>query len=242
MTDARRRGTGVPPVGSEHGRDAHATTGTDLGGGFTCEASDCGGSKRGTGVPPVGSEHGRDAHATADLVREPDRLSSWKFLLAALAFGLFACAEAWASQPSPAPTRAAVASEVLDAAGRRVVDFEELAGFAYTPPSDGAAWPADTLAGIPEAVRKLAGRRVSVSGFMLPIKLEAGRVTQFLILRNQMACCYGVAPAPNEWIVARSRAGLAAVADTPVSYTGVLRVGAKREEGFFIGIYELELE
>ncbi|MEY4488134.1 MAG: hypothetical protein RIQ79_642 [Verrucomicrobiota bacterium] len=126
--------------------------------------------------------------------------------------------------------------------GRRVVDFAELAGFAYTPPPDGAVWPADTLAGIPEAVRKLDGRRVSVSGFMLPVKMEAGRVKEFLILRNLMACCYGVPPAPNEWIVARSRLGVEPVQDTVTNYAGVLRVGARREEGFFIGIYELELE
>lgn len=140
------------------------------------------------------------------------------------------------------PSPPAKAPEVFDAEGRRVVDFAELAGFAYTPPADGAAWPADTQAGIPEAVRNLDGRRVSVRGFMLPIKLESGRVTQFLILRNHMACCYGVVPAPNDWIVANSRAGVLSRQDTAAIHTGVLRVGARREEGFFIGIYVLEIE
>lgn len=130
----------------------------------------------------------------------------------------------------------------FDAAGRRVVTFAELAGFVYTPPLDGAEWPKDAGTGIPETVRKLDGRRVSISGYMLPIQMEAGRVKQFLILRNQMACCYGVAPAPNEWIVVRCKTGILPSLDMVTTFSGALRVGAMREQGYFIGIYELELE
>lgn len=132
--------------------------------------------------------------------------------------------------------------EKLDAEGRRVVDFSQLAGFAYTPPADSAERPRDPCAGIPEEVRKLDGKRVSISGYMLPIKMEDGRAKQFLILRNQMACCYGVAPAPNEWIVVRSAKGVAPTQDVVAVYIGILRVGVLREQGYFIGIYELELE
>lgn len=43
---------------------------------------------------------------------------------------------------------------------------------------------------------------------MLFTPMEAGRVKQFFIPRNRVACCHGVAPAPSEWKVVRSTAGI----------------------------------
>jgi hypothetical protein len=122
--------------------------------------------------------------------------------------------------------------------GVLAVDFARLASFAYTPPRPGDA----PMAGVPPVVRALDGRRVRVTGYMLPFAMEAGRCRQFLILRSQMACCYGTVPQPTEWIVATSAKGVPPEQDTPVSFAGTLRVGATFDQGVFTGVYSLEVD
>lgn len=130
-----------------------------------------------------------------------------------------------------------------DAKGRLPIGFDRLSGFDYEPaPTEPA--PAQRLDGIPESIRKLDGKRVVLRGFMLPLSSLDGRTaTQFLILRSPSACCFGVMPRPNEWLVAdASKRPQATRMDEPVDFTGTLRVGAKYERGAFAGIYGLEIE
>lgn len=129
-------------------------------------------------------------------------------------------------------------------AGYSKVHFSQLAGFKYRPPSQpvpaGEALP-DALAQVPELIRGLDGRKVVLSGFMLPLKLENGFATEFFLLSNSSLCCYGIMPEMNEWIHVRMRAeGLPAVQDVPVFLAGKLQVKARWEAGYLTGIYEME--
>ncbi|MGC4071356.1 MAG: DUF3299 domain-containing protein [Nibricoccus sp.] len=54
---------------------------------------------------------------------------------------------------------------------------------------------------IPAAIKQFDGKRSQVSGFMLPVKMDGQLVSQFLLLRDQMMCCYGVVPRMNDWVV-----------------------------------------
>ena len=38
---------------------------------------------------------------------------------------------------------------------------------------------------------------MTIKGFMLPLKVEKGVVTELLIMRDQSMCCYGVTPKIN---------------------------------------------
>jgi len=125
--------------------------------------------------------------------------------------------------------------------------FEQLAGFKVTPPpfdqsaKPGAAGP--SLGGqIPDAIRSLDGRLAVVTGFMLPIKMEAGRVTELLLMRSQMMCCYGVVPQVNEWVLVRMAKGVHQLMDVPVSIGGKLHVRELYENGFLTAIYQLDGE
>lgn len=94
---------------------------------------------------------------------------------------------------------------------------------------------------IPANIKALDGQKVRLEGFMMPLKLEKGKVRQFLLLRNQMMCCYGIAPQANEWILVDVVGDpIAARMDEPIYVTGLFRVGVIREAGAFIGIYRLE--
>ena len=92
-----------------------------------------------------------------------------------------------------------------------------------------------------EVIRRLDGRKVVLSGFMLPLKLENGFATEFFLLSNSSLCCYGITPEMNEWIHVRMRdEGLPAVQDVPVFLAGKLRVQARWEGGYLTGIYEMD--
>jgi hypothetical protein len=58
-----------------------------------------------------------------------------------------------------------------------------------------------------------------------------------------MMCCYGIMPAPNEWVVVKMNGpGTVAMMDTPLNFYGTLRVGEIYEDNMFSGIYRLDGE
>lgn len=130
--------------------------------------------------------------------------------------------------------------------GYTKVGFDRLSGFQFIPPyvEPGADPKAPVPTGeeqIPDQVKALSGSKVIVGGFMLPVKVENGLVTELLLMRDASACCYGTVPNMNEWIIVRmGKNGIKAVMDTPVYFYGKLTVGPVIEEGYLAGIYVLE--
>lgn len=123
------------------------------------------------------------------------------------------------------------------------ISFLNLASFDFVAPPPDAPPAPGSLKDIPENIRTLDGRRVLLSGYMLPIRLENGLVTECLLVRSPMMCCYGVVPAPNEWVVVKMKgAGVGVMMDTPVKFYGTLRVGGVYEDKTFAGIYQLDGE
>ena len=147
-----------------------------------------------------------------------------------------------AKTPEPAATTAD---------GFMVVGFEKLAGYSIEVPDDllgpltkeAAAAAAKTDAMIPEPVRALDKKRVSLKGFMLPLKVEGGLVTELLIMKDQSMCCYGSTPKLNEWVsIKMTGAGVKPLMDQPVTLFGKLHVGEMRENGYLVGIYRMDGE
>jgi len=96
---------------------------------------------------------------------------------------------------------------------------------------------------IPKAVHALNNKAVAVKGFMLPLKVERGTVTELLIMKDQSMCCYGATPKINEWVsVKMKEKGVKPLMDQPVTLFGTLRVGETRENGYLVGIYRLDGE
>ena len=78
---------------------------------------------------------------------------------------------------------------------------------------------------------------------MLPLKVEGGLVTELLIMKDQSMCCYGNVPKITEWVnVKTSGSGIKPIMDQPISILGTLHVGAMRENGYLIGIYQMDGE
>jgi hypothetical protein len=125
--------------------------------------------------------------------------------------------------------------------------FDRLGSYKFVPPAfdpavDPKAVPPTGEEQIPAEVKSWSGRKVIVTGFMLPVKMEKGLVTEFLLLKDPMMCCYGTVPNMNEWIVVRMKQGVASLMDVPISFYGELKIGAMFENGYMAGIYLLEGE
>jgi len=147
---------------------------------------------------------------------------------------------------APATAQAAAAG-AQKADAYAPVGFDKLASYNFEVPNDG---PVTNLAGpdkadeqIPAAVMAWDKRKVTIKGFMLPLKVEDGAVTEFLIMKDQSMCCYGTVPKITEWVSVKTRnKGIRAIMDVPVSICGTLRVGAMRENGYLVGIYQMDAE
>jgi len=128
-----------------------------------------------------------------------------------------------------------------------IVGFDRLASFTYEMPDDlsntnrVASEKSDSQ--IPKEIRALDKKSVALKGFMLPLKVEGGLVTELLIMRDQSMCCYGTVPKINEWVsVKMTSKGVKPIMDQPITMFGTLRVGEMRENGYLVGIYQLEGE
>lgn len=126
--------------------------------------------------------------------------------------------------------------------------FDKLSGFPFKVTDDmiigvgdAAATSRDITGQIPATVKSLDGREVSITGFMLPTKVDDGKATEFLLLKNQSMCCYGMMPNLNEYVAVRmSGKGVKPIMDRLITVTGTLRVGEIRQNRLLIGIYQMD--
>jgi hypothetical protein len=125
------------------------------------------------------------------------------------------------------------------------VGFDRLAGFEYAVPEYTGLTPppAPNTNQIPASIKRFDGQRVAVRGFMLPLKVEKGKVTELLLMRDQSMCCFGTIPKINEVVTVKMVGGGAKpVMDQAVTLFGTMRVGEFTENGYLLGIYQLEGE
>ena len=123
--------------------------------------------------------------------------------------------------------------------------FDRLASYRFVTPTYDPSTGQPQEGGeeqIPAEVKAWSGRKAIVTGFMLPVKMDGPLVTEFLLVKDAMMCCYGVIPNMNEWVVVRMPKGVRPLMDVPIDFHGVLKVGAMFENGYLVGIYLLEGE
>ena len=150
------------------------------------------------------------------------------------------------SAPNPAPPPVtpptAVATPVAGAA-TLALDFAQL---SFTPAKD----PVSTLTGqphyidqTPPAILAYNGRKVRISGYMVPVSMEGDAVREFMIMANQMSCCYGTPPRFCEFIVARMKNEATPIdMDSPRSFEGILKVGDVFANGYWTQFYTLDCD
>jgi hypothetical protein len=128
------------------------------------------------------------------------------------------------------------------------ISFSALGGFDFAltkEQAEGKEPPARMLdevrAQIPKDIQSLDGKKVVILGFLLPVRMDDGLAVEFLLMRNQSMCCYGVPPKINEWITVKMTGkGVKPDMDRPIAVAGSLHVGPTQDSGFLTGIYGMD--
>lgn len=95
---------------------------------------------------------------------------------------------------------------------------------------------------IPASVKELDGKKIAIKGFMLPYRNNGESVTEFILLRNQGLCCFGMVPRMNEWVHVTMAEGKGApyAVDLPITVFGTLSVGEVYEKNVLMSLYRME--
>jgi hypothetical protein len=146
---------------------------------------------------------------------------------------------------APAATNTSTLSAPSASGGYASVGFEQLSGYQIEisdellgPQTNKTVLTADGQ--IPDPIKGLNNKKISLRGFMLPLKVEGGLVTEMLIMKDQSMCCYGTTPRINEWGSVKIKGGVKPLTDEPVTLMGTLKVGETRENGYLVGIYAMD--
>jgi hypothetical protein len=123
----------------------------------------------------------------------------------------------------------------------------------HTPPENGEIlempitdlgnfdYDADNGGNIPRDVVALSGSMIRLTGFMIPMD-QAENITQFALVPSLFACCFGLPPTIQHTVVVNCPKGKA-VSYYPdeIVVEGRLSVEEKKEDGFIISIFEMEV-
>lgn len=129
--------------------------------------------------------------------------------------------------------------------GHLQLSFDKLASFPafVNGPVPGITYVPKLLMPIPSSIKSLDNREIVLKGFMLPLKLENGLATEFLLMRNRNNCCFGKPLRINEWVDVHMKGdGVKSVMDVPLTVYGTLHVGEFVKDGRMTSIYQLDGE
>jgi hypothetical protein len=186
-------------------------------------------------------------------VRTPDRLLA--FLGTPLLAAAVACGSASTlTPPRPAPSEPAggagpgtidlpegvrldpetltlVGMDLVPFPGTEVVTWETLAKYVYQ----------EGLEGVPEEIRALDGKRVTMAGFLLTL-YEFDDIEDFNLVASHWSCCFGVVPSLNGWVHVKLAEGQVGLPNTsePLKVAGTFRLREEKEAGYVVSIYALE--
>jgi hypothetical protein len=110
----------------------------------------------------------------------------------------------------------------------RMTDAERAEIAAALEASERRVLPSECF---PERVRELDGATAVLRGWMIPGRMEKRNVREFMLVRDNAACCFGATPTFDEWIHVEMEPGAKAeyLRQVCVEVTGVLTVGGKEQ-------------
>ena len=129
-----------------------------------------------------------------------------------------------------------------------LTSFQALASFRYQrwwPDPDKPLEEQKPPDQIPAGIRALNGKKIAVVGFLNALEADdKGRASHFMLMRNQLLCCYGRPPTLVDWIDVRMKDNEKIVPwlHVPIFVLGTLEVGEENVEGYTISIYRMTAE
>jgi hypothetical protein len=122
--------------------------------------------------------------------------------------------------------------------GFQALTFNELASTELTLDQDGACKDVR----LSSALTALDGEKVALAGFVIPTQLTGDQMTEFLLVPNQLACCFGQPLQLNQWVEMKAAQPLDCVTDSPISVYGVLHASPQRSGSVVTGIYQMDAQ
>ncbi|HEX6813957.1 MAG TPA: DUF3299 domain-containing protein [Planctomycetota bacterium] len=114
----------------------------------------------------------------------------------------------------------------------RILPFDDLTSWPYE----------DGLKGMPKRIKELSGKKVLMTGFMLPID-EVRNIKEFLLVQSLWSCCYGQPPDIHGIVrVVMPKGKTTDYFFDPLKIIGTFKVEATVMDGYCVDIYQLHLE
>jgi hypothetical protein len=114
----------------------------------------------------------------------------------------------------------------------KILPFDELDSWPYE----------DGLKGMPKRVKDLSGKKVLMTGFMLPID-EVQNIKEFLLVKSLWSCCYGQPPDIHGIVrVVMPKGKTTDYFFDPLKIVGTFKVEATVLDGYCVDIYQLHVE
>ena len=114
----------------------------------------------------------------------------------------------------------------------KILKFEEITSWPYE----------DGLKGMPKRIKELSGKKVLMTGFMLPID-EIQNIKEFLLVESLWSCCYGQPPDIHGIVrVVMPKGKTTDYFFDPLKIIGTFKVEATVLDGYCVDIYQLHLE
>jgi hypothetical protein len=147
----------------------------------------------------------------------------------------------------PADLAAMRSAEAMLEAERKLADQikqGKITGLDQILPFDEiTSWPyEDGLKGMPKRIRELSGKKVLMTGFMLPID-EVTNIKEFLLVQSLWSCCYGQPPDIHGIVrVVMPKGKKTEYFFDPLKIIGTFKVEATILDGYCVDIYQLHVE
>lgn len=129
-----------------------------------------------------------------------------------------------------------------------VLGFEKLSAFDYFVTEVPSLLEPERIVlrstnSIPPQIKAYNGKRVSISGFVRPLRTQNRLVTEFLLLRDQGTCCFGSRAQMNHFVRVKLKGGgFSPGLPVPYKATGTLTVGEEYVGEFLTSIYSMDAE
>jgi hypothetical protein len=163
--------------------------------------------------------------------------------------GLHAQRAMTAAPPLPKPSDVSPKTVKIGNAEAYTLGFHLLSAFPYVVTDIGTGASAAEVAAarardqVPDWIRVYDGKRVLLTGFMMPLQFENGVCRKFVMMRDTNTCCYGATPNMNDYVVVEMRGkGIAPVQDVPVELIGTFRIEEKFESDYQVSLFVIEGE
>jgi hypothetical protein len=114
----------------------------------------------------------------------------------------------------------------------KILPFDELTSWPYE----------DGLKGMPKRIKELSGKKVLMTGFMLPID-EVQNIKEFLLVESLWSCCYGQPPDIHGIVrVVMPKKKTTDYFFDPLKIIGTFKVESTVMDGYCVDIYQLHVE